>query len=150
MSINCGPGINGDDTPPSPLSIQAELFTIDWVLIENNAKRDRTPDDNYNGLTLSVEGNSEGGSFTTNISTLGQEVSTSVWPANSNWAFSSDAGDTDNPTSGYILRDIDGVVCVINIIEQLNLLEVSFLIPQGSARSNGIEGEWVFQFEPAN
>lgn len=143
---NCG-GTNGDDTPPDQLALQADAFAIEWELVAEKAILVSAPQSNYNGLTLSVTGDRNGGSFTTNVNSL-SDTSTDVWPESSDWAFSSDDGDTTNPASGYVLRSADGIVCAINVTNEM--LVVNFTVGASSSRSQGIEGSWTFTFVPVD
>lgn len=142
---HCGPK-DKDDTPPDQIQEQVNLFVANWTLVADGAILGTVPNSDYNTLTLSVTGNKDGGTATTNISSLSGTTSTDVWPATSTWQFSSSNGDVSNPAAQYVLRESDGVV--IGLAEVTNTtLQLTFTIGSaGSAREMGIDGDWTFNF----
>lgn len=142
---NCGPGTS-DDAVPDAFVLQADKFVGNWTLVADGAVLESIPDANYTGLTLTVEGNQNGGTLQTNNSTL-TDTSDRVWPDQSNWVFSSSTGDTENPAAQYALREADNVVVGITVTN--DELELTFLVPESASRSMGISGNWTFTFEAA-
>lgn len=145
--MNCGPKDKGKTTV-NTFKLQAARIVKDWVLVNNNAYREGSlPSTEYNGLTLMLTGDETGGTATTNINTL-TGTSESVWPITTNWSFSSQSGDTANPSSSYVLREEDGIVISISEVTDTKLW-LSFNIPEGTAaRTLGIDGDWTFIFQP--
>lgn len=133
------------DPVPNAFKLQADKFVGSWALAADGAVLESTPDANYNGLTLLVTGDENGGTVETNIGSL-TNTSTRVWPAQSDWVFSSSTGDVNNPSAQYVLRQADNVVIGITVTNEE--LELTFLVPQSTSRLMGIEGNWTFTFEP--
>ncbi len=133
-----------DDAVPDQIKINAERFSGEWGLIADGAIFDTTPDSEYNGLTFTVTGDENGGSYT---ATIPSGASTTVFPATSTWQFCDDQGDTSNPTPQWVLRESDNVIIGLATITDTRL-ELNFTIgSSGTARAYGIEGDWTMTFD---
>ena len=138
--VNCGPGGGSDDNPPNPFITQSQLFTGNWTIATDGALLEGVPEAGYDGMTLNVTGDENGGTITATGA-----GSATVWPASSGWQFSSSGGDTSSPAAQYVLRNADMVVMGVTVTN--DILELTFLIPETAVRASGISGNWTFRFE---
>jgi len=134
---SCGP----DDKPkdPDPADVQAEKLVFTWNLSADGAKLESAAQSEWDGLTVTITGDGNGGSFSTNVASLANLTAeaTNVWPASGTWTF-------DGTDIGTIVRS-DGVNLDISSVTSSGLT-LAFTVNSAVARTSGINGNWTFAF----
>lgn len=130
---SCGGGKGGDD--PDPATQQAEKLVASWTLVPNKAKFGTEVRDTWNGFTLSITGDKDGGNFTTTNVPADPADNAVVWPSSGSWEF-----DPDNV--GIVVRDND---VEMNVTVTSTSLILGFNIST-SARGSSVNGDWTFEF----
>ncbi|MCP4458225.1 MAG: hypothetical protein GY816_09420 [Cytophagales bacterium] len=135
---NCGGGGGGEEN--DEFAEQAEKLVTTWTLNANGAVNAGVQSE-WDGLTLTFTGDGNGGSYSTNVSTLtalSSEAPT-VWPASGTWEFGDSGTDID-----FITRSDDVDVTIKEVTD--SVLELSFNISSSGARVHAINGDWTFSF----
>lgn len=127
---NCGGG--GGSNDPDPFQQQADKLVGSWTLSPNSAKLESAIQADWNGFSLTVTGDADGGTYSTSGVPSGAEA---VWPSSGNWVF-------DENSSGIVVRDgnLD-----INVTVTTSTLTLGFTFNSG-ARTNSVNGNWTFSF----
>ena len=131
---SCGGGKGGDKVDPA--KEQAEKLVASWTLDANGAVlgfSDFQAD--WNGMTLSITGDGEGGTYAVTNSQC-----TEVWPTGGTWTF-------DGDDIGTVLRN-DGVEIDVFSVDgseltlKFNITDTDCTAP----RAESVQGDWTFTF----
>jgi hypothetical protein len=126
----------GSGTKEDPAAEQAKKLVATWT-VSNVTDPASAPQAQWTGLTLTVNGTKDGGSYTTNSNTLTRDNATSVWPTSGTWAF-------DGTNIGDVVRS-DGVTAEIFSLTTTGLT-LKFTLEGFASRTTGINGNWTFVF----
>lgn len=146
--ISCGSKDDvGDDSGSSAIEDQLELLLNGgepWTASAVRQDGIEAPEWTAGPFTVEFTGNESAGNYTTGGRPGTDEVPNVdvVWPASGTWTFadSSTAGEKD---PSKIVRE-DGVV--IDVSATSTKLTLTFTIEDPNARTMGVTGTWVFEF----
>ncbi|MEM9896276.1 MAG: hypothetical protein AAF789_07890 [Bacteroidota bacterium] len=141
--MSCG----GDDSPSvDPLADEIANLTISQGFVTQKSNvftNGEIPDGEWDGFKVTFTGTIEakGGSFNTTVASVGANADDyiDVWPVSGNWTLSED---------GTMIMRSDGINMSATISD--SQLIVTFNVPDPSARTSGIAGNWSFTFTPDN
>jgi len=141
---NCGGG-DGGPKPIDPADEQAKKFTFTWTLEPEGALLGSQSQSEWNGLVITVNGDGDGGTFSTNVNDLTALPSgaTAVWPASGNWKFPETTNGSDLNNA---LRIEDDIEMAISLVTPTQLWLVFTIPASARARVLGLEGEFTFKF----
>lgn len=142
VCISCGP----EEVPKTEVNEfeeQAKKLVATWNLNDDGAVLGSAQSE-WNDLTLTLTGDENGGSFTTNVTSLSlADNATVVWPASGTWDFTGEDG-TGDAEIGSLLRNGDKVVIAVTVSD--TQLVTTFTIDTSSGRVFGVDGDWAFTF----
>ncbi|MBV6639945.1 MAG: hypothetical protein KI791_04480 [Cyclobacteriaceae bacterium] len=135
--ISCNKGGGGDDGP-TPQEEQVAKLVGTWVLATDGAKLGTTVRPEWEGLTVVISGNADGGTIA--VEGIPQDTGASdVWPTSTTWTFGGSISDLDR---------VDGISMNIQSVTDTQLI-VSFTV-SSSGRVEGFEGSWTFTFNKSS
>ena len=135
--ISCNKGGGGDDGP-TPQEEQVAKLVGTWVLATDGAKLGTTVRPEWEGLTVVISGNADGGTIA--VEGIPQDTGASdVWPTNTSWTFGGSISELDR---------VDGISMDIQSVTDTQLI-VTFTV-SSSNRVEGFEGSWTFTFEKSS
>lgn len=137
--MSCGGG--GSDPAPTPSELAAEDLVGSWSVNAASITYDNgNPDGTWTNFNLSFTGSASGGSFTTTGTPTEGDFS-AVWPASGTWSFVTAGNAPDGAITGIDRGDL-----VMDVNVSATSLTLSFTVPDQTARTSGIAGEWTFSF----
>ncbi|MEQ8337399.1 MAG: hypothetical protein RIA62_08640 [Cyclobacteriaceae bacterium] len=135
--ISCNKGGGGDDGP-TPQEEQVAKLVGTWVLATDGAKLGTTVRPEWEGLTVVISGNIDGGTIAvTGIPS--DNGASDVWPSSASWTFGGSISELDR---------VDGISMNIQSVTDTQLI-VTFTVST-SDRVTGFEGSWTFTFEKSS
>ncbi len=135
--ISCNKGGGGDDGP-TPQEEQVAKLVGTWVLATDGAKLGTTVRPEWEGLTVVISGNADGGTIAvTGIPS--DNGASDVWSTNTSWTFGGSISE---------LNRVDGISMDIQSVTDTQLI-VTFTV-SSSNRVEGFEGSWTFTFEKSS
>lgn len=135
--ISCNKGGGGDDGP-TPQEEQVAKLVGTWVLATDGAKLGTTVRPEWEGLTVVISGNADGGTIAvTGIPS--DNGASDVWPTSTSWTFGGSISELDR---------VDGISMDIQSVTNTQLI-VTFTV-SSSNRVEGFEGSWTFTFEKSS
>ncbi len=131
--ISCNKGGGGDDGP-TPQEEQVAKLVGTWVLATDGAKLGTTVRPEWEGLTVVISGNVDGGTIA--VDGIPQDTGASdVWPSSTTWTFGGSISELDR---------VDGISMNIQSVTDTQLI-VTFTVST-SDRVTGFDGSWTFTF----
>lgn len=135
--ISCNKGGGGDDGP-TPQEEQVAKLVGTWVLATDGAKLGTTVRPEWEGLTVVISGNIDGGTIAvTGIPS--DNGASDVWPSSASWTFGGSISELDR---------VDGISMNIQSVTDTQLI-VTFTVST-SDRVTGFDGSWTFTFEKSS
>ncbi len=135
--ISCNKGGGGDDGP-TPQEEQVAKLVGTWVLATDGAKLGTTVRPEWEGLTVVISGNVDGGTIAvTGIPS--DNGASDVWPNSASWTFGGSISE---------LNRVDGISMNIQSVTDTQLI-VTFTVST-SDRVTGFDGSWTFTFEKSS
>tara|TARA_Y100001980_G_C14556924_1_gene354321 strand:+ start:164280 stop:164744 length:465 start_codon:yes stop_codon:yes gene_type:complete len=135
--ISCNKGGGGDDGP-TPQEEQVAKLVGTWVLATDGAKLGTTVRPEWEGLTVVISGNVDGGTIAvTGIPS--DNGASDVWPSSASWTFGGSISELDR---------VDGISMNIQSVTDTQLI-VTFNVST-SDRVTGFDGSWTFTFEKSS
>jgi len=135
--ISCNKGGGGDDGP-TPQEEQVAKLVGTWVLATDGAKLGTTVRPEWEGLTVVISGNVDGGTIAvTGIPS--DNGASDVWPNSASWTFGGSISELDR---------VDGISMNIQSVTDTQLI-VTFNVST-SDRVTGFDGSWTFTFEKSS
>ncbi len=128
---------DGGNSVPTIEEEQAAKLVGTWNLVSNGAKLGTTIRPEWEGLTVVISGNADGGAIAS-AGVPSDPGAEDVWPATSSWTFGESISE--------VVRD-DGVSLYVTVNEAT--LDVQFTIT-GSGRIEGFDGLWTFSFQKSS
>jgi hypothetical protein len=144
--VSCGGGSDEPDDPIDPCAINSELLVSGVATISKVTNPSGTiVTDDWTGFTLAFSGTKDGGSFTTNVSTLNDTSLDNIWSASGSWIFDSTDSNCKTLTiNGGFAAGTRNVAISAITASGINL---SFNVPEtDTGRTQGIPGTWIFEF----
>lgn len=144
--VNCKKKGGGGEDPEPEGKATAELLSAGtWAPTTGGVTNNNTPRDEWDGFTLTLTANAEftGGSYS--VSGMPSEADASlVWNASGGtWAFVQNSDGSLNLAQVIKDGDADNVLAVQ---VSATTLRLAFTVPDPTARLEGFDGDWVFNF----
>lgn len=144
--VSCGGGSDEPDDPIDPCDTNVEILVSGVATLSKVTNPSGTiATDNWPGFTLAFSGTKDGGSYTTNVSSLDDTSLANIWSASGSWTF--DSTDSNCKTlivnGGFAAGPRSVAISAITG----NGLNISFEVPEtDTGRTQGIPGTWIFEF----